>query len=91
MGKGISLQQLKENLEGEAQTRCQAQEKTIKDLFEKIKEKNDIIRVLQNRCYVQTRGTWCTLCGMKSTCKRSITNAIDKELDPAWLFDNTSL
>lgn len=79
--KGISLQQMKEQLEGDAQRRCEAQEKTIKDLHYEIKMKDvqiekhlDTIRVLQNRCFAQTHGVICIFCEYRHECRSNFKN-----------------
>lgn len=69
MTKGISLEQFKNQLESNATKRCEAQEKTIKELHEQIKDKDEWIRVLQNRCYTLSYGALCGHCGGKDNCK----------------------
>lgn len=76
MAKGINLEEFKNQLDTDAQKRCIAQEKTIKDLHEVIKNNNQIIKQqetlimqLQNRCYAQTRGILCIFCGVKNKCE----------------------
>lgn len=68
----MNLEEFKQRMNTEAQERCNQQEKTIKDLHAKIAEQQNIIRSLQNRCYVQTGGVLCLFCGkeVKSTCPR---------------------
>jgi DNA-binding transcriptional MerR regulator len=75
LSKGMSLEQLKEQLEGNAQKRCAEQEKTIKNLIEQnkrmvdlIKDKETEIRQLQNRCYAISRGVLCVFCNIKHKC-----------------------
>lgn len=83
MAKGISLDEFKNQLDTDAQQRCTAQEKTIKDLYEtvRVQEKTikdlsetivgeeDSIRILQNRCRSLSSGFLCDRCGMRNTCK----------------------
>lgn len=69
MAKGISLEQFKNQLDTDAQQRCLAQEKTIKELEAKIKTRENHIRILQNRCRVLSSGVFCDKCGMKDICK----------------------
>lgn len=68
MSKGISLEQFRNELEGDAQRRCLNQEKTIKELQTEIKEKDKLIQRLENRCFLTTRGTLCIFCFMKKDC-----------------------
>jgi DNA anti-recombination protein RmuC len=77
MSKGISLEQFRNQLEGDAQKRCEAQEKTIKELTERLKnteelskDKDHLIAALQNRCWVFTQGTMCHYCDCRWTCAR---------------------
>jgi hypothetical protein len=67
--KGLSLEQLKSELETDAQKRCIAQENTIKDLHETIKKQEKLIIQLENRCFVYTRGLACLFCSERNTCK----------------------
>lgn len=75
MAKGLSLEQFKEKLDTDAQKRCIAQEKTIKELNAQVeqykgllKDRDKMIETLQNRCFAQTRGVICFFCGYKNTC-----------------------
>lgn len=49
MAKGLNLVELREQLEGDAQKRCAAQEATIKELFAQIKAKDGQIAALTER------------------------------------------
>lgn len=68
----MNLEQLRQSLDTDARKRCEAQEKTIKELHAKVKAQQGIITALQNRCFVQTRGMLCLFCGkeVRETCKR---------------------
>lgn len=75
----MNLEQFKERLDTDAQRRCLAQEKTIKDLHEKLKDykitqekQSDYIRFLENRCFEHTRGVTCIFCRYKNTCQARI-------------------
>lgn len=76
MARGINLDQFRETLDTDAQKRCIAQEKTIKELHAQLKEKDALIKrqkylilTLENKCYVGTKGILCIFCGHKKTCK----------------------
>ena len=76
MGKGLSLEQFKEQLETDATKRCAAQEKSIKELHETLKNRDEYIAALkhriitlENKCYVGTRGVLCIFCTDKGVCK----------------------
>jgi DNA-binding transcriptional MerR regulator len=76
LSKGMSLEQLKDQLEGDAQKRCAEQEKTIKSLIEQnkrfaetIQDQQKIIRAIQNRCRALTGGLMCLFCDFKQDCK----------------------
>lgn len=77
MAKGINLEQFRNQLDTDAQQRCLAQEKTIKELNLQVnqfkgllKDRDTLIIQLQNRCFAQTRGLICLFCGCRNTCPR---------------------
>ena len=76
MAKGMNLEQFKDQLDTDAQKRCIAQEKTIKELLYRceqykslLKDRDKTIEQLQNRCFAQTKGLICLFCGFASDCK----------------------
>jgi len=66
----MKLQELKVQLDTDAQQRCAAQEKTIKELHEQLVAKDNAIKALQNRCWALNGGVLCLWCGFKDDCKR---------------------
>lgn len=82
----MKLEQLRRELDTDARQRCQAQEETIKNLIDQnkrlsglLREREDDIRALQNRCFVFTRGTFCSTCLMRSSC--SATHGKERQAD----------
>lgn len=72
----MNLEQFKKQFESDAQKRSAQQEKTIKELHAKIasldaaiKERDERIQIMENRCYVTNHGVLCLFCGYKKTCK----------------------
>ena len=95
MSKSISLEEFKNRLESDAtrkldnlEKRTMAQEKTIKETTELLKEKiatiaeqKEIIDQLSNRCYALTSfGSLCVYCGIKKECKNSPANRFIKRM-----------
>lgn len=77
MGKGINLEEFRNQLDTDAQKRCLAQEKTIKELNSQVaqlkgllKDRDKLIIQLQNRCFVYTHGLICSFCGCRNTCPK---------------------
>lgn len=64
----LKLAEFRQQLETDASRRADNQAKTIRELHEKLAEKDRAIRHLENRCYVLTRGTICLFCGYKDRC-----------------------
>lgn len=58
----MNLEQFKQQMNSEAQERCNQQEVTIRELHQKIKEQQNTIWVMQNRCFAQTEGLLCGFC-----------------------------
>lgn len=82
MSKGMSLEELRNNLEGDAQKKVQTLEERVKQL-EKEKQdllttrnglRNDIVNMekesyyLFNRCRALSQGTMCQFCGLRYRC-----------------------
>ncbi len=75
MAKGISLEQLKVELDTEAQQKCAKQNNTIKSLNNKIQslleiliKKENSINALQNRCFALSKMELCLFCEFKENC-----------------------
>lgn len=58
----MNLEEFKRQMNTETQERCNQQEKTIKELHQKIKELRETVRIMQNRCFAQTSGLICMFC-----------------------------
>lgn len=72
----MNLEQFKKQFESSAQKRSTQQEKTIMELHAKIarmaaeiKERDERIRIMENRCFATNHGVLCIFCGYKKTCK----------------------
>lgn len=71
----MKIEELRQQLDSDARKRCTAQEKTIHDLIlrnkkleERLKDRQDDIHALQNRCFAMTHGVMCIFCRMRETC-----------------------
>lgn len=60
--KGMNLDQLRTELDTEAQKRCRAQEKTIKLMETEIKIMVEDAVCLFDRCFSHTSGKLCDIC-----------------------------
>ena len=76
MSKGLNLEQFRYQLDSDAQKRCDAQEKTIKELHETLKQRDEYIAkmdhrisTMENKCYVGHHGILCLFCMDKGICK----------------------
>lgn len=86
MARGISLVELRKELESDATKRCEQQERTIKDLIAQLKqaEKNNDALVLMcgqlfNRCHVlNPMGAMCVFCGFRAECRAWRENKYNK-------------
>ena len=74
----MKLHELRQELDTDARKRCEAQEETIKNLIGQnkqlaalLKDRDDSISGLQNRCFIFTRGILCGRCTMQYTCRKS--------------------
>lgn len=76
--KGMNLDQLRTELDTEAQKRCRAQEKTIKEMEVQLIQRKDDTTFLANRCFVHTHGLLCSLCRMRDRCS-CYKNAVAEE------------
>lgn len=61
----MNLEEFKQQMNTEAQERCNQQEKTIKELHQKIKELRETVRIMQNRCFAQTSRLICMFCAYR--------------------------
>lgn len=64
----MKLEEFKKAFENDAQKRSEQQEATIKSLHAQIRRMEITIHQLQNRCFVFTGGTLCSMCGLEKTC-----------------------
>lgn len=75
MAKGLSLIELKNELDTEAQKKVLKLEQMICELKEHntnisevLASRNKLIGQLQNRCKALTQGSLCMVCGLKNEC-----------------------
>jgi hypothetical protein len=75
MSSGISLEQLRAQLDSEAQKKCVALELANKQyvkIVNELIEANRILMIdlgqLQNRCWIQCRGLFCRCCTFQFSC-----------------------
>ena len=75
----MNLAQFKEQFESDTYKRCKKQEKTIRDLHDRIKKLNGQLQAeqkktmaLENRCFAQTLGALCNRCEYRSTCQAQL-------------------
>ena len=95
MRKGLSLEELRNNLEGEAQKKVQALEEEKNALLNSINAKDGQIRHLQgdlerkdkeaynlfNRCRALSGMTLCSFCGLRVSCAQTINKYGKIDLD----------